>query len=106
MRYQIEFEGRKLGQTDCASYVEARSVLFQIVQQCIQTYRQFHADYNYDQAKENNLQSRIFARLKIRPVKNDLQRAQYIQKKEITASIMANETSARVSQIHRSYVEV
>ncbi len=97
MKYQIEFEGRKLGQTECGSYSEARSLMYRITRQCIETYRKIRATTKINQARENILQIRIIAKLKIRPIANSAQ----LERPQGLPQI-----SERISQIHRSYADV
>lgn len=105
MKYQIEFEGRKLSQTECKTYSEARLIMYKIARQCIEAYRKICADHKYDQARENRLQIRIIEILKIRPIACDLQPEQLSLTKAET-KIESPIPAGRISQIHRSYAEV
>ena len=65
MGFYIDFNGNKIGDLEFSSYEEARIAIIKIVKQCMNSFRQSSKNKSLKRIRENDLRSKIFAKLKI-----------------------------------------
>ncbi len=101
MNYYIEFNGRKLGESDCLSYNEAQNLVFKILVQCLQTYRKLYSQKTSSQTDERVLQEKILAQLKI-----SYCQPRWSLRKNLDLKPRTLQKSRHLSQVHRNYIDV